>query len=124
MSDSGLDKDKARTIAAGRIAGALHAPIKFEPHNLAGRKFEGEEMPFGYLSTSPTPHPIFELRTLLDFGDVAHRATAHKLARAYNSFDAMQAALIDLLGEHDAATWPQACKKAEAALALARGEKE
>lgn len=87
-----LAQPNDRTEAEARIIGALPA-IKFEPHNLSGGTFEGEEMPFGYFSTAPTPQPIFELRTVLDFGLLPFRATAYKLALAYNSYDAMRAAL-------------------------------
>jgi hypothetical protein len=69
---------EAQTKAADRAR--LNGSLCFEPHGLAGRKFEGEEMPFGYISTSPTPMPIFELRALLVYDQRELTALARRMA--------------------------------------------
>lgn len=78
---------------------------QFEPHNGFGTNDpDGEPWPFGYISTAPTPVPIFELNVVLQL-DAGQLADAARLAAAAPE---MLAALI----------W--AASMAEEAIALRR----
>lgn len=56
---------------------------QFEPHNgFGGKSFDGEPWPFGYISTFPTPSPIFELNPVLGFKPAELRAKAVLMAAA------------------------------------------
>lgn len=100
----------------------LNGPLIFEPHNLAGGKFEGEEMPFGYISTSRTPMPIFELSTfpLYDADELA--ALAKRMAAANELLEMLTLALPILEGANAKCTNDTAfIKRVRAVIAKAKG---
>lgn len=63
-------------------------PWCFEPHNAFGTTFLGEQWPFGYISQSSPPVPIFGLDPVLEYpvaeleANVRLMATAPELADA------------------------------------------
>lgn len=102
---------------------AEHTPTPwcFEPHNgFGGKDFDGEPWPFGYISTSPTPQPIFELRPLLVFKPGELRANAAFIIRAVNNFDDLVRALENVIRVADRKT--DEFDAARADLAKAKGE--
>lgn len=87
----------------------LNSPMTFEPHNLAGTTFEGEPMPFGYISTKH-PSPIFELNNMFAHDPVQLTRLAKRMAAA----NEMLTALKDQLDGHWA-TWMAARAEVEGA---------
>lgn len=70
--------------------------VKFESHNLYGadaKAILGDDevgpFPFGYISTYPTPAPIFELNTCLVFDQEDLKGLALKMAAAPEMYEAL-----------------------------------
>ena len=63
------------------LAEATPGPWVFEPHNLAGTEFDGEIMPFGFISTD-FPSPIFVINNILDIDAAELDANARLMAAA------------------------------------------
>jgi hypothetical protein len=63
--------------------------LQFEPHNGYGTvDMDGEPWPFGYISTSPTPIPVFELNVILKHPRALLEDLAIKMAAAPEMFAA------------------------------------
>lgn len=72
--------------------------FQFEAHGGYGSDdFDGEPWPFGYISTSPTPQPVFELNVVLGFDAEELRALALKMAAAAEIFAELKR-MIDHFG--------------------------
>jgi hypothetical protein len=57
--------------------------LRFEPHNGYGAVDpDGEPWPFGYISTAPTPMPVFELGVVLEYPAEDLRKLALAMAAA------------------------------------------
>lgn len=110
-------KPALRPLPVDRDYDKLNSHLTFEPHGLAGQKFEGEDMPFGYISTSSPPVPIFELRNFLVYDHGELTALARRMAAANQLLDAASAliAIIDPDGE-STDIW---CRDMRAAIAKA-----
>ena len=63
------------------LAKATPGPWIFEPHNLAGTEFEGERMPFGFISTD-FPSPLFTVDNILAIDPDELDANARIMAMA------------------------------------------
>jgi hypothetical protein len=68
----------------------LSGPLQFEPHGGFGSKdADGDRYPFGYISTAPTPRPIFELGVILGFAPDELVVLAKRMAAANVLVDAL-----------------------------------
>ena len=108
------------TYAIPTDAEKLSGKLCFEPHNgFGGRDPDGDPWPFGYISTSPTPQPVFELRTFLEY----EPAELVKLARRMAAANELLAALKAVVGwwEQDGGNMDEILKAAQAVIDKAEG---
>jgi hypothetical protein len=78
-------------MSGGEIEGGwTPGPWQFEPHAMFGSDFDGTDgidFPLGYISTSPTPQPIFGLEVILDWPLAELEANARLIALAPEMFE-------------------------------------